>query len=445
MGRGRQTPRRGDDATSICELRRWKKGISETMRARRFSFSTFALVAILALVIGVLGGCTVGNGSGSSASTSPTVTSVASSGSSAAVATPQVEEASAKPGTTAVAQPDQQVSKSILTGDTSAKTFDSVPDLVDAVDQSVVTVINEQKFTGFGNTQGQTQGQLQPAGSGTGFIVSTDGYVVTNNHVVDGSDSLKVIFQDGTEVDATLVGTDPTSDIAVIQISGNIPTPVALGDSSQLRVGESVIAIGSPLGEYTNTVTEGIVSALGRSLQSQDGSGLENMIQHDAAINPGNSGGPLLNMKGQVVGVNTAVVRQAEPGVSAEGLGFAIPSNTVKDIATQLIENGKVVRPYLGIEYQLLNPQLSTSQNLTIDHGAYVVSVVAGGPSETAGLQVGDVITKMDDQEINDTTSLQDLLFAHKPGDTVTLEVVRGQSPDPVTIQVTLGTRPSDM
>jgi 2-alkenal reductase len=400
------------------------------------------MVAILALVLGVLGGCSVGSNTNSGASASPTVTTQASS-STMTIPTSQVEETSAKPATTEATQADQNVSKEILTGDQSAKTYDSVPDLVDAVDQSVVTVINEQKFNGFGSSS--TQGQLQPAGSGTGFIISKDGYVVTNNHVVEGSDSLKVIYQDGTEVDAKLVGTDSTSDIAVIQISGDVPAPVALGDSSQLRVGESVIAIGSPLGEYTNTVTEGIVSALGRSLSTDSGSGLENMIQHDAAINPGNSGGPLLNMKGQVVGVNTAVVRQAEPGVSAEGLGFAIPSNTVKDIATQLIENGKVVRPYLGIEYQLLNPQLSTSQNLSIDHGAYVVSVVSGGPADTAGLQQGDVITKMDDQEINDTTSLQDLLFAHKPGDTVTLEVVRGQSKDTTTLQVRLGTRPSDM
>lgn len=348
--------------------------------------------------------------------------------------TVKVETTSAKPAAT------QSTAYPFLVGSADAPTYDNTADLVDDVNQAVVTVINKQTFAGFG----QSSSELQPAGSGTGFIVSDDGYIITNNHVVEGSDSLSVLFVDGTEVDATLVGTDPVSDIAVIKIDQTVPATVEIGDSSTLRVGEDVVAIGSALGEYTNTVTQGIVSGLGRSLDSQGGAGMENMIQHDAPINPGNSGGPLLNMQGQVIGVNTAVVRQAEPGVTAEGLGFAIPSNTVKDIASQLIENGQVVRPFLGISYQLINPQIASAQNLPVDHGAFIADVVAGGPAATAGVEANDIVTAIDGEEISQTTSLQDILFQHKPGDTVELTIARGTTGETVTVQVTLGTRPAD-
>ncbi len=348
--------------------------------------------------------------------------------------TVKVETTSAKPAAT------KQADYPFLVGSSDASTYDNIADMVEDVNQAVVTVINKQTFAGFG----QSSSELQPAGSGTGFIVSDDGYIITNNHVVEGSDSLSVLFVDGTEVDATLVGTDAITDIAVIKIDQKVPATVEIGDSSTLRVGEDIVAIGSALGEYTNTVTQGIVSGLGRSLDSQGGAGMENMIQHDAPINPGNSGGPLLNMQGQVVGVNTAVVRQAEPGVTAEGLGFAIPSNTVKDIASQLIENGQVVRPFLGISYQLINPQIAAAQNLPVDHGAFIADVVAGGPAATAGVQANDIVTAIDGQEISQTTSLQDILFQHKPGDTVELTIARGTTGETVTVQVTLGTRPAD-
>jgi len=348
--------------------------------------------------------------------------------------TVKVETTSAKPAAT------KQADYPFLVGSSDASTYDNIADMVEDVNQAVVTVINKQTFAGFG----QSSSELQPAGSGTGFIVSDDGYIITNNHVVEGSDSLSVLFVDGTEVDATLVGTDAITDIAVIKIDQRVPATVEIGDSSTLRVGEDIVAIGSALGEYTNTVTQGIVSGLGRSLDSQGGAGMENMIQHDAPINPGNSGGPLLNMQGQVVGVNTAVVRQAEPGVTAEGLGFAIPSNTVKDIASQLIENGQVVRPFLGISYQLINPQIAAAQNLPVDHGAFIADVVAGGPAATAGVQANDIVTAIDGQEISQTTSLQDILFQHKPGDTVELTIARGTTGETVTVQVTLGTRPAD-
>jgi 2-alkenal reductase len=397
------------------------------------------MVVVMALSIGVLGACSTGSSSSNNGTAVlATATSTSGVGSSSTGATANTTSTKVE-ATSAKASPATDGAYPFLVATSPGTPYNNIADMVDVVNKAVVTVINKQTFAGFG----QTTSQLQPAGSGTGFIVSTDGYVITNNHVVEGSDSLSVIFLDGTEIPAKLVGTDSVSDLAVIKIQDPVPATVSLGDSSSLRVGEAVVAIGSALGEYTNTVTQGIVSGLGRSLDSQGGSGMENMIQHDAPINPGNSGGPLLNMQGQVVGVNTAVVRQAEPGVTAEGLGFAIPSNTVKDIARQLIENGKVVRPFLGISYTLINPQLAAAQNLPVDHGAYVADLQVGGPAATAGIQKGDIITAIDGEQISQTTSLQDLLFQHKPGDSVELTVARGTSGQTTTVKVTLGTRPA--
>lgn len=409
---------------------------------RRFSVSHLLMVVIMVLSIGILGACSTGSSndeSGTAVLSTPTVTA-GSAASSPVTANAATSTSSVKVETASVqTSPATDGDYPFLVATSAGKTYDNIADMVEDVNKAVVTVINKQTFAGFG----QTTSELQPAGSGTGFIVSTDGYVITNNHVVEGSDSLSVIFLDGTEIPATLVGADAISDLAVIKIQDPVPATVSLGDSSTLRVGEEVVAIGSALGEYTNTVTQGIVSGLGRSLDSQTGAGMENMIQHDAPINPGNSGGPLLNMQGQVVGVNTAVVRQAEPGVTAEGLGFAIPSNTVKDIARQLIDNGKIDRAFLGISYQLINPQLAAAQNLPVDHGAYVADLVAGGPAATAGVQVGDIITAIDGQDIGQTTSLQDLLFQHKPGDTIELTIARGDSGQTMSVKVTLGTRPA--
>lgn len=410
---------------------------------RRFSLSHLLMVVIMVLSIGVLGACSTGSSSNNGTAVLATATAPAGAAASttpASTAASATHAATVKVETTSAKAATPDTSYPFLVATAPGKSFDNIADMVDVVNKAVVTVINKQTFAGFG----QTTSQLQPAGSGTGFIVSKDGYVITNNHVVEGSDSLSVIFVDGTEIPATLVGTDAISDLAVIKIQDPVPATVELGDSSTLRVGEEIVAIGSALGEYTNTVTQGIVSGLGRSLDAQGGSGMENMIQHDAPINPGNSGGPLLNMAGQVVGVNTAVVRQAEPGVTAEGLGFAIPSNTVKDIARQLIENGKIDRPFLGISYQLINPQLAAAQNLPVDHGAYVADLVPGGPAAAGGVQTGDIITAIDGEEISQTTSLQDLLFQHKPGDQVELTIARGPSGQESTVQVTLGTRPAN-
>ncbi|MGA7672800.1 MAG: trypsin-like peptidase domain-containing protein [Nitrolancea sp.] len=314
----------------------------------------------------------------------------------------------------------------------------SVADIVDRISNAVVTVVNEQQAQGF------LGGDLQPAGTGTGFIIDDQGHVVTNNHVVEGSQEIQVIFADGTEQKATLVGTDSFADLAVVKFDGPVPATIPIGNSDNLRPGDRVIAIGSALGDFTNTVTEGIISALNRTLQMDTGHNMENMLQHDAPINPGNSGGPLLNLLGQVVGVNTASVRQAEPGVTAEGLGFAIPSNTVKDITTQIIQNGKVVRPYLGITYESLTPRAARASNLSVDHGVVVTDVVQGSPAEQSGIQKSDVITKIDDQEINIDHPLENVLFHHKVGDQVTLEVYRASNGNTMTLTVTLAASPDN-
>jgi 2-alkenal reductase len=306
----------------------------------------------------------------------------------------------------------------------------SVADIVEKVNPAVVTVINEQRFSGFYNDGSD----LQPAGTGTGFIISTDGYIVTNNHVVEGSEALEVIFENGSIVDAELIGTDPFTDLAVVKINVEVPAIVPLGDSTALRPGEAVIAIGSALGEYSNTVTMGIVSGLGRSLGSDSGSTMENLIQHDAAINPGNSGGPLINMAGEVIGVNTAVVRNTGNGISAEGLGFAIPSETVERIATLLIEEGVVVRPYMGIVYQAVTPRFASAEGLPIDYGVLITDV-PNGPARDAGVRAGDIITEINGERIDQDNPLVNVLFQYKPGDTIEVEVYRPTTDETLTIQ----------
>ncbi len=317
-----------------------------------------------------------------------------------------------------------------VAGDT---TMDTV-DVVQQVSPAVVTVINEQQ-------RGSLGGNTQEAGSGTGFIIDDQGHIVTNWHVVDGGDQFEVIFADGTSRPATLVGSDEISDLAVVQVEGDVPAIVSLGDSDALQPGQSVLAIGSPLGTFINTVTEGIVSALGRNLPEVGF--YTNLIQHDAAINPGNSGGPLFNLRGEVVGVNTLGITEGASGVSAQGLFFAIPSNTVKEITAKLIADGEVVYPYLGVEGAVAITEQTASENdLPVDYGVYLQGVVAGGPSADAGLRVGDIILALDGQEINAQNTLTEVLFAHQPGETVTASVQRGN--EQLDVEITLGERPTE-
>lgn len=311
---------------------------------------------------------------------------------------------------------------------------------VQKVQPAVVTVINtmppQRTFGFFG--QSTTQ---QPTSSGSGVIISPQGYIVTNNHVVDGYQSLEVIYADGSRAPAKLIGTDQYADVAVIKVEGAVPAVAQLGDSNSLRIGETVIAIGSALGDFKNTVTQGVVSATGRSLDTGDGFSLENMIQTDAAINHGNSGGPLINLAGQVVGINTAIVRgSAFSGDVAEGLGFSIPSATVSEIASQLISKGYFDRPFLGIRWQAITPEIAKANGLPMDWGVYVQFVEAGSAADKAGVATGDIITKIGQYDINDTNTFFSVLNRHKVGETVDLKVWRnGQTID---LQATFMSRP---
>jgi len=312
----------------------------------------------------------------------------------------------------------------------------SVVELVQRVAPAVVTVVNEQQAGRFGG------GQALEAGRGTGFIIDDQGHIVTNHHVVADGDRFEVIFADGESRPAELIGSDPTSDLAVVRVDGAVPATVPFGNSEELLVGQPVVAIGSPLGEFTNTVTDGIISSLGRDLPAGPGQGratYSNLIQHNAAINPGNSGGPLFDLVGRVIGVNTLGIPQAGQGIPVQGLFFAIPANTVVQIASQLIESGRVTYPYLGIEPQPINPQIASQFDLPIEYGIAVIRVL-DGPAAAAGIQPNDFIVAIDGERIDADTSFNELLFEHRPGDTVPVTVLRGD--EEFDLEVTLGERP---
>ncbi len=309
-------------------------------------------------------------------------------------------------------------------------TISDIPSVVAQVEPAVVTVINRSSAN-FGRTA---------TGSGSGAIISADGYIVTNHHVIDGYESLEVIFSDGSQRPATLIGDDPLMDLALIKVDGNVPAYLSIGDSDALRQGETVIAIGSPLGEFKNSVTVGVISALNRNV---GGDAPEGLIQTDAAINSGNSGGPLLNMNGEIVGINTLVVRGSNMGSTAavEGLGFAIPANVVRRVSQQLIETGEVQYPFMGITYGMINADVATQYNLDVQQGAYVTSVTDGGPSAQAGIQAGDIIVAIEDVQLGAQDSLRGVLLRYAPGDTISVNVLReGQER---TVSVTLGVRPN--
>jgi len=274
--------------------------------------------------------------------------------------------------------------------------------------------------------------------SGSGVILTQDGYVLTNNHVVDGTNQITIIMADGSQVPAKLIGTDKYADLAVLKIDSQIQAVAKFGNSDTLKPGESVIAIGSPLGDFKNTVTVGVVSATGRTIDTGNGYQMEDLIQTDAAINHGNSGGPLVDLNGEVIGINTLIVRGTGFGGDvAEGLGFAIPSNTAQAVADQIIQNGYFARPYLGIQWQPISPQIADAYGLPVKWGAYISSINPNSPASLAGLKRGDIITKIGDITLDADHSYINSLFTYSPGETINLEVVRGLKT--LEIQATLG------
>ena len=284
----------------------------------------------------------------------------------------------------------------------------------------------------FGGRGGGSRRRQRPS-LGSGFIINTTGFIVTNNHVVEGATEIKVTLATQEEFDATLVGRDPKTDLALIKVNSPKPLPtVPLGSSDTLEVGEWVLAIGNPFG-FGHTVTSGIVSAKGRII----GAGpYDDFIQTDASINPGNSGGPLFNMRGQVIGINTAIIS------GGQGIGFAIPINLAKEVLLQLHTKGSVTRGWLGVAIQRISPDLLKAFNLDDTHGALVSDVVADGPAAKAGLQRGDVIIEFQGHKVQDSTELPRMVAAIAPGTKVQLEVLRAGKK--MTVPVTLGTLTDD-
>jgi len=300
----------------------------------------------------------------------------------------------------------------------------TITDAVQRVGPAVVTVVSTipGQMTFFGRTSDQTV-------SGSGVFISDQGYILTNNHVIDGTKKLAIVLSDGRQEKATLVGSDPYSDIAVLKTDSSPPAVATLGNSDVLKAGETVIAIGSPLGDFKNTVTVGVVSATGRSIDTGRGYQIEGLIQTDAAINQGNSGGPLVDLAGQVIAINTLIVRNSGSGTVAEGLGFAIPVNTARNVAGQIMQTGHFSRPDLGITYQQISPDIAAQYNLPVQWGVYVTAVAAGGPASQAGIQSGDIITSLGGTKLDGSHSYLNTLFLHNPGDQITVEFSRnGQS-----------------
>lgn len=348
-------------------------------------------------------------------------------------------------------------SKTTTVSNTVYNTKSDTTKAVKEVQDAVVSVINYQKNSGssydqyWSNDSNSSDSEMQIYSEGSGVIYKKDGdsaYLVTNNHVIDGAEKLEIMLANGTKVVGELVGADTYSDLAVIKISSkNVDTVAEFADSTKLNVGEPAIAIGSPLGsEYANSVTEGIVSSLSRTVTSQNEEGetiSTNAIQTDAAINPGNSGGPLINIKGQVIGINSSKIASSSSsssGVAVEGMGFAIPSNDVVSIINQLEENGKVIRPALGISMADLS-QASTSAinelNLPDDvtSGIIVLGTQSGMPAD-GKLKKYDVITEIDGKKIESTSDLQSILYKHKKGDTIEITFYRGKDKKTVKLEL---------
>jgi serine protease Do len=309
---------------------------------------------------------------------------------------------------------------------------DTITRVVQEVGPAVVTVVGTipGEMTFFGRAGDQQV-------SGSGVFISEEGYILTNYHVVEGAREISIILSDGTQQQAELVGTDIYADLAILKMDGIPPAVAILGNSDVINPGETVIAIGSPLGDFKNSVTVGVISATGRSIDTGKGYQIDGLIQTDAAINQGNSGGPLVNLAGYVVGINTLVVRSSGSGTVAEGLGFAIPSNTARAIAEQIMQKGYFSRPYIGIQWQQITPQIARAYRLPAQWGVYVTNVLADSPASSAGLQPGDIIIRIGDIALDENNAYINTLFQYNPGEVVSLSIMRGSQE--IELQVTLG------
>jgi len=282
-------------------------------------------------------------------------------------------------------------------------------------------------------------------GSGSGFIFDPDGWILTNRHVAGDAASMVVTLADSRQFEATLIGTDTLTDLAIIKIDATDLPTAPIGSSAALEVGQLAIAIGNPLGDFSDTVTTGIVSGLSRHINAGGGTSLEqlnNLIQTDAAINPGNSGGPLVNSAGQVVGINTAV------STDAQGIGFAIPIDFAKPIMALALDGEEIARPWVGVYFTMVDQQLATDLDLRVEEGALIdegpngaPAVFPGSPAEQAGLQQGDIITAIAGRTVDEAHDLIVLLLPYRPGEVVEATVVR--SGEELTIEITLGTLPA--
>ncbi len=331
----------------------------------------------------------------------------------------------------------------------------------DSVQSTVVSVLNKQKVQQgngalgiFGTIQGgegsssSDSNKLETASEGSGVIYKKSGntaYIVTNNHVVSGSNALQVILSNGKKVDAQLVGADSATDLAVLKINAaNVKEVASFGNSNSIKAGQDVLAIGSPMGsEYANTVTKGIVSAKNRTLKAGTDGTLTSVIQTDAAINSGNSGGPLINMAGQVIGINSMKLSSDNDGSSVEGIGFAIPSNEVVSIINQLVKKGKISRPALGLGMADLSSVTTDQQQSVlklpsnVNKGVVILQVANGSVADNAGLKKYDVITQLGDKKINNTNELRAALYKYKVGDTTKVTFYRDGHQQTATLHLT--------
>ena len=340
--------------------------------------------------------------------------------------------AGAGSGETAVLQQSDRRAVDVSVKTVDGKTVMTPAEVYASTVNSTVSINCSSQST---NIFGQT---TQSASSGSGFIISQDGYIVTNYHVISGASSVKVTLYNGDTYDATVIGGDSDYDVAVLKINATGLTPVTLGNSADVNVGDSVLAIGNPLGELTFSMSGGYVSSCNRAI-NVDGTPF-NMIQVDCSINPGNSGGPLMNLYGEVVGIVSAKY-STYSSTTVEGLGFAIPIDDVQAIITDIMENGAVTdKAYLAITGGTMTEQLAAQFSIDIDKGVFVYSAVKGGAGDKAGLRLGDVITKLDNHDITSMTDLTKVKKNYRAGDTATLTVYR--QGEYITLSVTFDVQP---